>query len=82
MKTGHIITPTLLLFLCILCITPYIYAAQDFFAARDLFNTIACNILCIIEYSILALCAATIVISGARYMSSDDPTTRTNMRKT
>jgi len=81
MKTGHIITPTLLLFLCILCITPYIYAAQDFFAARDLFNTIACNILCIIEYSILALCAATIVISGARYMSSDDPTTRTNMRK-
>lgn len=55
--------------------------AQNFFAARDLFNNIACNIICVIEYMIFAVCAVTAVLSGARYMSSDDPVVRTSMRK-
>jgi hypothetical protein len=55
--------------------------AEEYFAVRDLFNNIACNIICVIEYVILAACAVTIVLSGARYMSSDDPTVRTDMRR-
>lgn len=54
---------------------------QDYFAARDTFNNIACNIICVIEYVIVAACALTIVLSAARYMSSDDPNVRGDMRK-
>jgi hypothetical protein len=55
--------------------------AESFFGVRDLFNNIACNIICVIEYIILAVCAVTCVLSGARYMSSDDPAVRGDMRK-
>jgi succinate dehydrogenase/fumarate reductase cytochrome b subunit len=57
-----------------------IASAQDFFAARDLFNNIACNIVCVIEYTILAVSAVVSVLSAARYMSSDDPSVRHDMR--
>ena len=70
--------PVLLsLFLLAICSV----SAENFFAARDLFNNIACNIICVIEYMILAICAVTVVLSGARYMSSDDPIVRIDMRK-
>jgi len=68
-----------LLFLFLLAICSV--SAENFFAARDLFNNIACNIICVIEYMILAICAVTVVLSGARYMSSDDPIVRGDMRK-
>ncbi len=54
--------------------------AQDFFAVRDLFNNIACNVICVIEYAILAVSAVVTVLSAARYMSSDDPQVRHDMR--
>ncbi|MFZ2455796.1 MAG: pilin [Candidatus Altiarchaeia archaeon] len=63
-----------------LCITVPVYA-QNYFAARDLFNNIACNVICVIEYIILAVCAVTCVLSGARYMASDEPSVRGDMRK-
>jgi hypothetical protein len=55
--------------------------AEGFFEVRDLFNNIACNVVCVIEYMILAICAVTVVLSGARYMASDDPKVRGDMRR-
>ncbi len=55
-------------------------SAQDFFSVRDLFNNLSCNILCVIEYVILAVSAVVCVLSAARYMSSDDPQVRHDMR--
>jgi cytochrome bd-type quinol oxidase subunit 2 len=77
METKHLLTLTLFL-LVAGAVSSY---SQDFFAARDLFNNIACNIICAIEYVILAVCALAAVLSGARYMSSDDPHVREDMRK-
>jgi hypothetical protein len=68
-----------LLFLFLITINPAY--AQEFFAVRDLFNNIACNVICVIEYMILAVCAVTVVLSGARYMSSDDQSVRGDMRR-
>lgn len=76
MEKKHL--PVLIgLFLCI-SVSAH---AQNYFAARDLFNNIACNVICVIEYIVLAVCAVTFVLSGARYMASDEPSVRGEMRK-
>ena len=57
-----------------------VYAAPISMEVKDIFDTIVCNFACFIEYVILAISAAVIVLSGFRYMTSDDPKIRHEMR--
>ncbi len=60
-------------------VTP-VYAGPISTELKGVYDSIVCNMACFIEYVILAISAVVIVLSGFRYMTSDDPGVRHSMK--